>query len=54
MVSLKTLVVGAALATVGCAQEVIMTGRLQAKSPDLGTVYLYKPQSDGGGMSYRS
>ncbi|CAI6095904.1 unnamed protein product [Clonostachys chloroleuca] len=48
MVSLKTLVVGAALATVGCAQEVIKTGHLQAKSPDLGTVYLYKPQSDGG------
>ncbi|VUC32078.1 unnamed protein product [Clonostachys rosea] len=48
MVSLKTLIVGATLATVGCAQEVIKTGRLQAKSPELGTVYLYKPFSDGG------
>ncbi|CAG9986807.1 unnamed protein product [Clonostachys byssicola] len=48
MISLKALAVGVALATVGCAQEVIKTGLLQAKSVDLGTVYLYKPQSDGG------
>jgi hypothetical protein len=47
MLSFKTLAVGAALAAIGYAQNVQITGRLQAKSPELGTVYVYKQANDG-------
>ncbi|CAI6099066.1 hypothetical protein V2G26_012649 [Clonostachys chloroleuca] len=52
MLSFKALAVGAALAAIGYAQNVQITGRLQAKSPELGTVYVYKQANDGESVNY--
>jgi hypothetical protein len=54
MPSFKSICIGIALASLGAAQTVEITGKVQAQSPELGTVYLYQQFSDGGCKSLMS
>jgi hypothetical protein len=48
MPSFKSICIGAAFTSLVAAQTVEITGKVQAHSPELGTVYLYKQFNDGG------